>query len=510
MDGHDDESRNFFPPSETHLQSPRSSQLVLEQPTACIVIGGCNGCCQLQTSDQIKHQSTSLMTNNCSEDEQGVVLIASEEALDAFSDNVSSLWSPSTIPVVEPLHSLSTLEFCRDFVGRSRPCILRDTSTSTSALAVPSLPRWTVDDIQKICGDELEITVNVTPDGHGDAIRTIVARKSGEDYIKCSDIDGIRHEQVFLLPEERRMQMSSFVRALRAKGLETPSSVVENAGHHHGDDAAHWHELNQLDAEGLPMLFGTTRITHAGHTAVTLDRSSQSSTAIGDDNVFYYSLQNDCLRSECTALLRPLQASAAPLLHWAEQAFGTGPPDAVNIWIGDERAHSSLHKDPYENLFYVASGEKIFTLYPPSDAAFLPIVAMPTRRFVSRSSEDDEGGLPSWHIVEEYQDHDDNVGNCIDHPCVKTTPWIYASQGSAPEYLHPLTVRVKAGDVLYLPSLWFHAVSQSQETVAVNWWFDMQFLSPLFCYFQLLENCRLRVGQTRRDVHNKASSYGTK
>jgi hypothetical protein len=116
-----------------------------------------------------------------------------------------------------------------------------------------------------------------------------------------------------------------------------------------------------------------------------------------------------------------LQASAGPLLLWAEQAFGTGPPDAVNIWIGDERAHSSLHKDPYENLFYVASGEKIFTLYPPSDAAFLPVVSMPTRRLVSRQSEHrEEDTCCEWHVVEEYQSDDNDNG--IDNRGVTTTP----------------------------------------------------------------------------------------
>ncbi|KAI2503457.1 cupin-like domain-containing protein [Fragilaria crotonensis] len=416
------------------------------------------------------------MASICSEDEQGVILIASQGALDAFSDNVSSLWAPSTIPIIEPLHHLSALEFCRDFVGRSRPCILRDTtaSTSSSQRHVPPLPRWSVDDIQRLCGDDLEITVNVTPDGHGDAIRTIVARKCcDDDSFKDSDIEETKHEQVFLLPEERRMRMSSF------------------------------------DPEGLPTLHGISRTTPAGEKIVILDQASQTSTANGDNSVFYYSLQNDCLRSECSALVTPLQASAGPLLLWAEQAFGTGPPDAVNIWIGDERAHSSLHKDPYENLFYVASGEKIFTLYPPSDAAFLPVVSMPTRRLVSRRSEHrEEDTCCEWHVVEEYQSDDNDNG--IDNRGVKTTPWINPSQGSTSEYRHPMTVRVQAGDILYLPSLWFHAVSQSQETVAINWWFDMQFQSPLYCYFQLLESCKLHARHMRRDADTKSSRYGVR
>merc|ERR1719221_2224372 len=51
-------------------------------------------------------------------------------------------------------------------------------------------------------------------------------------------------------------------------------------------------------------------------------------------------------------------------------AFGN-EPEAVNLWIGDERAVSSCHKDHYENLYVVVRGEKIFTLLPPSAAPFL-------------------------------------------------------------------------------------------------------------------------------------------
>ena len=40
---------------------------------------------------------------------------------------------------------------------------------------------------------------------------------------------------------------------------------------------------------------------------------------------------------------------------------------------------------------------------------------------------------------------------------------------------NPLHVRVNAGDVLYLPSLWFHHLRQSHGCVAVNFWYDMEF-----------------------------------
>jgi oxalate decarboxylase/phosphoglucose isomerase-like protein (cupin superfamily) len=43
----------------------------------------------------------------------------------------------------------------------------------------------------------------------------------------------------------------------------------------------------------------------------------------------------------------------------------------------------------------------------------------------------------------------------------------------------PIFVAVEAGDVLYLPSLWFHCVAQEGDdagkAIAVNYWYDMKY-----------------------------------
>ena len=36
-------------------------------------------------------------------------------------------------------------------------------------------------------------------------------------------------------------------------------------------------------------------------------------------------------------------------------------------------------------------------------------------------------------------------------------------------------MRVRAGQVLYIPAMWYHRVSQSQFTIAVNYWYDQRF-----------------------------------
>ncbi|CAN0425759.1 unnamed protein product, partial [Hapterophycus canaliculatus] len=53
--------------------------------------------------------------------------------------------------------------------------------------------------------------------------------------------------------------------------------------------------------------------------------------------------QNDSLRQEFPGLA----ADVEPSLALARETFGN-EPDAVNLWIGDDRSVSAVHKDHYE------------------------------------------------------------------------------------------------------------------------------------------------------------------
>ena len=63
-----------------------------------------------------------------------------------------------------------------------------------------------------------------------------------------------------------------------------------------------------------------------------------------DDAVPYLSEQNDNMRLKVPALMNDIPSSIA----LANEVFDNPAVEAVNLWIGDERSVSSLHKDHFE------------------------------------------------------------------------------------------------------------------------------------------------------------------
>lgn len=78
--------------------------------------------------------------------------------------------------------------------------------------------------------------------------------------------------------------------------------------------------------------------------------------------VAYAQQQNDCLRQEYSAIAPHIQDH----IGWATDALGC-KPEAVNLWIGNQFSETWFHKDHYENLYAVITGEKHFLLLPPTD-----------------------------------------------------------------------------------------------------------------------------------------------
>jgi hypothetical protein len=73
-----------------------------------------------------------------------------------------------------------------------------------------------------------------------------------------------------------------------------------------------------------------------------------------------FPLENDNLRDEYSALYDDVEADIA----WARVALEQ-EPDAINLWIGNSRSVTALHRDNYENVYCQIIGSKHFVLLPP-------------------------------------------------------------------------------------------------------------------------------------------------
>ena len=76
-----------------------------------------------------------------------------------------------------------------------------------------------------------------------------------------------------------------------------------------------------------------------------------------EDAVPYLSLQNDNFRSQ--KCFSKLQDNVSYSYDMMDHILGVDKLEATNIWIGDERSVSSLHKDHFENVYCVISGIKM-------------------------------------------------------------------------------------------------------------------------------------------------------
>eukprot|EP00398_MALV-I-01_sp_L67-1_P000575 gene575-465_t len=162
----------------------------------------------------------------------------------------------------------------------------------------------------------------------------------------------------------------------------------------------------------------------------------------------YLSQQNDSLRQEFPELMSHLEDSS--IMQFGDAVFQKSC-DAINLWIGNESSVSKLVRLDEQIL---PSGEWIQVGDIDTNDHIVPF---------------DE----SWSIRL--------------FPSVPTVPWVCRNISEDSNDLHILHVEVKAGETLYLPALWYHQVSQTELTIAINSWHDMEF-DCKWVYFQLMRD----------------------
>ncbi|XP_072963022.1 lysine-specific demethylase JMJ32 [Typha angustifolia] len=213
---------------------------------------------------------------------------------------------------------------------------------------------------------------------------------------------------------------------------------------------------------------------------------SASSSAV----VAYAQQQDDCLRGEFAAVAGDVDAH----IPWASEALGC-LPEAVNLWIGNGLSHTSFHKDHYENLYAVITGEKHFLLLPPTEVHRLYVRPYPAARYISSSQSQDTGEMM---LKLEMEEPERMVPWCSVDP-FPPEDTAAACMSSFPLYFDgpkPFECTIRAGEILYLPSMWFHHVRQTPDNngraIAVNYWYDMQF-DIKYAYFNLLQSVELSL-----------------
>ncbi|KAI9466852.1 cupin-like domain-containing protein [Lactarius psammicola] len=166
-------------------------------------------------------------------------------------------------------------------------------------------------------------------------------------------------------------------------------------------------------------------------------------------------------------------------IPWCSEALGRCP-DAVNLWIGDSRSVTSIHSDPYENIYHVARGCKTFLLLPPTEGWCLKERMFPHATY-QRATEDSPLLLK---------------------PSPSTTPAVRWSSiqhleqpESLPETAHPLIIDVKAGETLYLPAGWWHYVRQTGLSIALNWCYDIEPRGSAWVWLRLLRGVAIAAAE---------------
>ncbi|KAF3152232.1 hypothetical protein TWF569_003266 [Orbilia oligospora] len=343
----------------------------------------------------------------------------SSEALRTLLESYASLNYPPTS--IEYLNIPPTPLAFHQIVSRYRPVIIRNAMTDWPAYTTN---KWTPEYLSSTMGD-MEVIVAETPKGNADSIVTH---------------EGTRY---FVKPHTTSYPLTTFLSLLKSTTTDpNPSTVL------------------------------------------------------------YAQSQDSNLTSEYF----PISQDIPPTIPWASIALSQRLPDATNIWIGNHHSVSSLHKDPYQNLYGVLLGTKIFYLVSPLGVAGVKEEKVRSATYVrnregfdiipdsvsSSNNSDKEGeeeeeeeeeeggeGMITWPSIslDDYFSLPESERSTPVEDVSDTDPWKWTKLSA------PIRVEVKAGEMLYLPALWYHQVAQTVDEdegvcVAVNYWYDMDFSGP--------------------------------
>lgn len=157
------------------------------------------------------------------------------------------------------------------------------------------------------------------------------------------------------------------------------------------------------------------------------------------------------LKAELPELAAEIEEAETDPQREYGDCFGELLPEGVFTYFGCGRNSTSVHYDCHENLMLCLCGTKKLWLYPPGDA-----------RYVYPISKDRGMGLDfSRSALLPFQRFQDmSRENQARYPLLPKAS--------------PCEIMVHPGDLLYLPSCWWHCVEGSADrNIILNWWFGL-------------------------------------
>ncbi|KAK4966032.1 hypothetical protein LTR66_012080 [Elasticomyces elasticus] len=211
----------------------------------------------------------------------------------------------------------------------------------------------------------------------------------------------------------------------------------------------------------------------------------QEDSGQGQSEVKYLQTQNDNLRNEYEMLFADVPKS----IPFARIALEQQHPDAVNFWLGNSHSVTSLHKDNYENVYVQIRGQKHFVLLSPVETACVNEKPLPAATYERRHTTESSGEVALSLRIDELAEKVPVAIWDPDAPDHNATPMSHLAQ--------PLRVTLNEGDMLYLPALWYHKVSQSCGNqgycCAVNYWYDMDFGGDFWAASKFIRDVALQT-----------------
>lgn len=163
-------------------------------------------------------------------------------------------------------------------------------------------------------------------------------------------------------------------------------------------------------------------------------------------------------------------------------------------------------------MYCVVKGQKHFTLLPPAAVACLYETEYPSMRYAHKDSNKAASSSPDaaadaeaarltalFHAT--YPQH--AAWRLVPSPETGATPWIPVDPLNIDthtfplaRHLKPLECVVEAGEILYLPAMWYHRATQLGPTISVNYWHDMDF-DCRYVYYTFVHDVAAQFARTR-------------